>query len=153
MTSHPLPPDKTDPASAGHPSRTSAADGQAVERLRHKLLGRIAEASTPRHLTIHAGPEGWEPFVDGVECKVLREDAGTLSYLLRFAPGAVLPGHRHPQDEECLVLEGALKIGELTVGAGSYHLAHADVLHADICAPAGATIFLRGACPEVSHGI
>ncbi|MBC7376774.1 MAG: cupin domain-containing protein [Burkholderiaceae bacterium] len=126
----------------------------SVERVRHQLLGRIAEASTPQHLTVAATEDGWEPFLDGIRCKVLHEDAGALSYLLRLAPGAVLPAHRHPQDEECLVLEGELQIGDaLTVSAGGYHLARAGVLHAAITSQAGATIFLRGACPEVSHGI
>ena len=124
-----------------------------MERIRHTLLGRIAGASTSRHLTIHAGPEDWQPFIDGIAFKLLRQDAGTLSYLLRFAPGARLPGHRHPQDEECIVMQGELQIGELKVAAGSYHLARAGELHADISAPGGAMIFLRGACPEISHEI
>jgi hypothetical protein len=124
-----------------------------MERIRRSILGRIAEASTSRHLTIDNGSEDWQPFLRGIECKLLREHSGTMSYLLRFAPGAVLPGHRHPQDEECLVLQGDLQIGELSIGTGGYHFALAGELHADIVAPGGAVIFLRGACPEVSHGI
>jgi len=72
-----------------------------------------------------------------------------MSYLLRLAPGATLPAHRHRVDEECLVLEGVLRVGgRLEVGAGSYHLAHRGSLHATITTTTGATVFLRAAAPR-----
>ncbi|CAN5686928.1 hypothetical protein BH11PSE7_BH11PSE7_35750 [soil metagenome] len=150
---HAVPPD-TPPSDAGGDALSGRDADRSVERVRRQLLGRIAEASTPQHLTVQAGEQGWEPFLDGIRCKVLHEANGVLSYLLDLAPGAVLPAHRHPQDEECLVLEGDLQIGDaLSLSAGGYHLARAGVLHAAITSHAGATVFLRGACPEVSHGI
>jgi len=64
-------------------------------------------------------------------------------------PGASLPPHRHPVDEECIVLEGRLRIGSHTeVGTNAYHRAHAGSLHPAIVAPEGATVFLRGAVPR-----
>ncbi len=144
-----LPPGKTPP-----PDPSRAVELQAVERIRGQVLGRIAAQSTAVHKTLAAGDEGWEPFIDGIAIRVLHEDSGVLSYLLRLSPGAVLPGHRHPMNEECLVMEGELTIGDaLTVSAGGYHLALAGSLHAPITSRDGAVIFLRGACPEVSHGI
>lgn len=90
--------------------------------------------------------------MEGVQLKVLREHEGVLSYLLRLAPGASLPPHRHPLDEECLVLDGVLRVGAHTrVGAGGYHLAQAGALHARISTETGATIFLRGALPQPEH--
>jgi len=83
---------------------------------------------------------------------VLHENEGILSYLLRLAPGARLEAHRHPVDEECVVLEGVLKVGsQVEVGPGGYHLAHAGSLHASISTETGATIFLRGAEPHVDQ--
>jgi hypothetical protein len=55
------------------------------------------------HRTVGGHESEWQPFLEGVCIKVLREQADTLPYLLRLAPGATLPPHRHPQNEECLV--------------------------------------------------
>lgn len=119
--------------------------------IRRRLLERVADADTS-HLTV-GGDEGeWQPFLDGVVIKVLREHDGVLSYLLRLEPGAMLPPHRHPQDEECIVLDGRLRVGsQVEIGPGGYHLAHGGALHATIGTATGATIFLRGAVPEASQ--
>lgn len=119
--------------------------------IRRRLMERVADADTT-HVTI-AGDEGeWQPFLAGVHIKVLREQAGVLSYLLRLEPGASLPPHRHLQDEECIVIEGSLRVGTRTeFGPGSYHLAHGGALHATISTDTGATIFLRGAVPQADQ--
>ncbi len=114
-------------------------------------MGRVADADES-HLTIAADEGAWQPFLDGVTIKVLREHAGVLSYLMHLEPGASLPAHRHPHDEECLVLEGRLRIGtRADIGPGSYHLAHNGALHATISTSTGATIFLRGAVPAADQ--
>lgn len=113
-------------------------------------MERVADADAT-HLTI-AGDEGeWQPFLDGVQIKVLREQAGVLSYLLRLEPGATVPPHRHPQDEECIVIEGSLRVTHTTFGPGSYHLARGGALHPTISTDSGATIFLRGAVPQAEQ--
>lgn len=128
----------------------SATPTQA-RAIRRRLLERVADTED-RHLTVPPGPGGWQPFGDGVQIKVLHENAGILSYLLRIAPGARLEAHRHPADEECVVLTGVLKVGSQTeVGPGGYHLARAGSLHASIGTDTGATIFLRGAEPHVDQ--
>jgi len=121
--------------------------------IRRKLMERVADADAS-HLTIAADAPGWQPFGDGVSIRPLRELGGVLSYLLRLAPGASLPPHRHPLDEECLVLEGWLRVGtQIELGPGGYHLAHQGALHATISTVTGATIFLRGAIPEAAQAL
>jgi len=127
------------------PARTRA--------IRCKLMERVADADDS-HLTIAADALAWQAFGEGVSIKPLREQGGVLSYLLRLAPGASLPPHRHPLDEECLVLEGWLRVGsQIEVGPGGYHLAHRGALHATISTVTGATIFLRGAVPEAAQAL
>jgi quercetin dioxygenase-like cupin family protein len=121
----------------------------AHARIKRRLLQRIAADSTPRHLTVQPGPAGWQPFGAGVQLKVLHEAGGVMSYLVRLAPGAALAAHRHPIDEECVVLEGEVVIGELRVGAGGFHLGRREVLHDHVRSDGGALIFLRGAPPEL----
>ena len=117
-------------------------------RVRHRLLERISQGES-RHLTVQPSEDTWQALQDGVMIKVLHEADGVMSYLLRLAAGAVLPAHRHPVDEECVVLEGCVRIGtQLVVTAGGFHLAHKDALHAPITTDEGATLFLRGAPPH-----
>lgn len=128
----------------------SGASTQA-RSIRRRLMERVADADVS-HLTIDGDEGDWQPFLEGVAVKVLREHSGVLSYLLRLEPGAVLPPHRHPNDEECVVLEGRLQVGsKIEIGPGGYHLAHGGALHATISTESGATIFLRGAVPDASH--
>ena len=127
-----------------------APDAAAQARVKRRLLRRIAADNTSRHLTHQPGDEGWQPFGEGVRIKVLNEHEGIMSYLLRLAPGASLPAHRHPVDEECVVLEGEVHIGSLCVPTGGFHLGRKDVHHDRLRSPAGALIFLRGAAPEAS---
>ena len=130
------------------------ADGPTPSQargIRRRLLGRVADTEE-RLFTVHANAPAWQDFSPGVQIQVLREHAGVLSYLLRLAPGASLPAHRHPLDEECVVLAGNLRVGsQLEVGPGGYHLAPQGALHAAISTRTGATIFLRGAVPEAGH--
>jgi hypothetical protein len=119
-----------------------------AERIKRRLFERIA-AHERSHVTVAAGADGWAAFLPGVHIKVLHEQGGVMSYLLRLEAGAVIPAHRHPLDEECVVLEGVLHIGDdCVVSAGGFHLAHKDSLHAPLSSDEGATLFLRGASPR-----
>ncbi len=119
------------------------------ERVRRRLMQDIARDSTTRHLTARADARLWKPFLPGIERQVLYEAPDTMSYLLRFAAGAILPAHHHPTDEECLVLSGVLAIGtELELHEGDFHLGHANLPHAAIHSMTGAVIYLRGATPR-----
>lgn len=130
---------------------SSAATPAQARAIRRRLLERVADTDDS-HLTVPPGAVGWQPFGDGVQIKVLHGHAGLLSYLLKLAPGARLEAHRHPADEECVVLEGVLKVGSrVEVGPGGYHLARAGSLHAPISTETGATLFLRGAEPHVDQ--
>lgn len=136
-----------DQPSPARPQPASAGPRARVLAILRRVMERVADADTS-HLTIDADQGAWQPFLDGVAIKVLHEQGGTLSYLLRLSPGATLPAHRHPQDEECVVLEGRLRVGtQVEIGAGGYHLAHRGALHATISSATGATVFLRSAVP------
>ena len=132
-------------------NRPSPPTPQRQRALRRRLLERVADTDES-HLTVVADDAGWQPWLPGVRIKVLHEDAGVMSYLLQLAPGARLPAHRHPVDEECVVLQGRLQVGTHTeVGEGAYHLARRGALHAPIISHDGATVFLRGAAPEADQ--
>ena len=123
-------------------------DAALAARVKRRVLQRIAEEQRPQHLTVQAHEGVWQPFGPGVQLKLLHAAGDVWSYLLKLEPGAQLPTHRHPVDEECMVLEGTVQVGELRVAAGGFHLGRKDVLHAPITALDGALLYLRGARPE-----
>jgi anti-sigma factor ChrR (cupin superfamily) len=104
---------------------------------------RVA-APDPTHHSRGGGD--WREIHPGVTMKQLSIDTtdGRQSFLLRFMPGASLPAHEHAADEECLVMEGAIAIGDLQLNAGDYHLAGKDLPHPAIASASGALLFIRG---------
>lgn len=128
------------------PLPMDAADRLAV---RKRLLKRVRmDKDWLRTRTVHFAEGRWEPLLPKVQIKVLRRDETSMSYLLQLEPGGVIPPHFHPMEEECVVLQGELTIGDLVVGAGDYHVAPKDMLHVPIRARTRSILFLRGA----AHG-
>jgi quercetin dioxygenase-like cupin family protein len=104
---------------------------QRKAALRERLISRArASKGVAPALTIHAEQGRWHVIVPGVEFKLLHQDERAKSFLLRIAPGAQVPPHEHPTDEECLVLEGEACIGDLRLRTGSYHFARQGSRHA-----------------------
>lgn len=121
--------------------------GAIVKRVRARVLKTIAGESAALRDVVPAGMVAWRPFLPGIERQVLHESGGVMCYLLKFAPGAVLPAHRHPVDEECVVLQGSVRIGPLVLEAGSFQKVGRTVLDSDTSSDHGAVIYLRGAPP------
>ena len=116
------------------------------------LWGRIDaaledSASAPGTRTLRHNEGSWQTVRPGIEKKVLDIDrsAGMHSYLLRIAPGALIPAHAHAKTEECLVIEGDVVFGGTVLQAGDYHVAPAGIGHPDITSRNGGLLFLRGA--------
>ena len=82
---------------------------------------------------------------------VLMREGDTMSYLMRLEAGAVIPPHDHPQTEECVVLEGEVRIGEESVHPGDYHVVRAGHAHELLRSDSGALLFLRGAVPSAKQ--
>lgn len=86
-----------------------------------------------RKLLIRRSQEGaWEETgVDGVRVKrlLIDEARNQFTALVRMAPGSSYPRHVHNSAEECLVLEGDIRMGDHVLRAGDYQYAPADSLH------------------------
>jgi hypothetical protein len=124
-----------------------APSPERARALRARVLAGIhaaAPAGALEHLTVFGAEGIWVAMLPGIEMKLLREDADTRSYLLRMAAGACLPGHGHSQDEECMVLEGDVWLGDTHAHAGDYHLARGGLAHAELHSDGGCLLFLRG---------
>jgi len=117
------------------------SDTQLLARVKARVMGAIGSG------VINAwDPAGaWLPLAPKVEQKVLWRDGALGAFLLRCRPGAVLPAHVHGCDEEILVLQGTLRIGDdVVLTAGDYQRLPAGSRHPVSTAPEGALVFARG---------
>lgn len=129
------------PGNQGPPQRTRG-DQDAIARIWRTILGRISVRAGSR--TVRAGAPGWQHLRAGVLCKVLHEQGGMFSYLLQLSPGAFVPAGRSSAEEEWVVLQGSLRIGEVVIDAGDYHIDFRGTAHGALGTESGALVFLRG---------
>jgi quercetin dioxygenase-like cupin family protein len=124
-------------------ARKLALEGAILDRVRRgAVAGEIHYRNT---ITVRAGGDDWIELVPGVRMKRLHRDGDARTFLLRLEPGAALPVHHHEGDEECIVVEGEVFLGDLRVAAGDYHLALSGTVHESIRSPRGALLFIRSA--------
>lgn len=121
---------------AGWQSRLAGLDdeGEAVPPGSfEKILGRIDESGMhlPGTATKRAAGAAWQQYSDGIVFRVLKVDEarGRQTLLVKMQPGAIYKSHSHDVDEECLVIEGDLRYGDLVLRAGDYHLAEPGTHH------------------------
>jgi anti-sigma factor ChrR (cupin superfamily) len=81
---------------------------------------------------------------EGVEYKVLYVDSETknVTSLLKLQPGAAYPAHRHAGVEQCLVLEGSVRIGQIFLEPGDFEYAQAGTDHAIVQSDSGCVLML-----------
>ncbi|MEO8039929.1 MAG: cupin domain-containing protein [Betaproteobacteria bacterium] len=113
--------------------------------LRERVLAvaRASGADRADYCTIPADVGAWARIAPKVEMKVLQDSPSCKTVLYRFQAGGVLPAHHHPGEEECIVLEGEARMGEIHVQRGDYHLAHANTDHPEVWSPTGAVLYVR----------
>jgi len=133
-------------AQAIAPAELSQADRESMH---DRILARIQSASPPLTETIRAAEMHWVSAGPGVEVMVLRSNVerNDQTVLIRMQPGSVVVGHRHTQEEECLILEGEVFIGDLRLERGDRHVARPGAIHAPITAPQGALLLIRSERP------
>lgn len=121
--------------------------------LRERLLARISaaeqpspspplpqSAASPAMVVTRATDAHWLPGpASGVEICLLR---GKKTMLVRLSPGARVPAHHHASDEQCLVLEGSLSDGEITVQSGDFVYMQAGSTHRELSSATGCTFLI-----------
>lgn len=121
---------------------TSLGDSRGVMR---ELLGGLLPWRGDQSTTVFATDRlGWVERAPGVSIQLLQSDGRLASYFCRVDAGAEMEGHLHEDDEECLMIEGDLFLGDLLLRAGDYQLAPAGTRHGRISSDVGALLFVRG---------
>jgi anti-sigma factor ChrR (cupin superfamily) len=139
-------------AAAIAPAELAQADRDAMHS---RILRRIEEEAPPGTFTLRAADMKWVSAGPGVDVKILRmdRDRNDQTVLIRMQPGAVVVGHRHTQEEECLVLQGEVFIGNHRLRQGDMHVARPGAVHAPIRSPRGALLMIRSEMPPQSFRI
>jgi len=119
------------------------------ESLRQRMLRRVRAPAPDRTTTVRFNEGDWIRVGPLSEIKILRRDwhANNQSMLVRLAPGAVIATHSHTQEEECLVLEGEVMIGEHVFRAGDAHFARPGATHEGLRTATGCLLFIRSEIP------
>lgn len=127
---------------------------ESVKRMRNDIMQKIKlepARQQPGFSTMLAKEGEWIEAFPGAQFKVLHDDGngldGLLSYLIKLEAGVEMEGHGHPFDEECLMLEGDLTLGDITLNKGDFHYAEAGVMHGHLSTQNGCMAFIRGALP------
>jgi ChrR Cupin-like domain len=98
---------------------------------------------------VEPGHRRWVHSAAGVEVMPLRGDGEVVSMLVRFEAGASVADHRHALNEDCLVLEGEMFLGDILLRCGDYQLAPAGGSHFGETSDLGALFFFHGALDPV----
>jgi quercetin dioxygenase-like cupin family protein len=72
----------------------------------------------------------------------LNEKSGHATVLFRLAPGTVLPSHAHHGPEECYVVAGSVRLGDIALRAGDFHHAEPGSAHGAVVSDDGCTLLL-----------
>lgn len=84
----------------------------------------------------------WQAFRDGVEiCPLYQGAQGMSSALLKYAPGAQVPTHRHAGYEHIFVLQGAQRDERGVYPAGSVVINAPDSTHS-VASPEGCIVLV-----------
>lgn len=153
MTVRPPPLDPDDPTSSAvieaginEALAPVSLTGASSAALRQRLLDRARSSreAARRFVNVRRDEGAWRPLAPGARVKMLHDGATTRSVLIDLAPGGALPSHRHHQHEECVVLRGEARLGDLVVRDGDYHVAPAGSRHGRVMSRDGALLYLRG---------
>lgn len=128
-------------------------DEALLARVKARVMRSIQAESDAHHRTVRAEEGLWRTIAPGVERKLLWVSGTAESSMVRLAPGAMVGGHLHPADEECVVLEGSLRIGpDLVLRQGDFHVAASGSMHEVVTTDTGALLYIRGALKAVVPG-
>jgi len=97
-------------------------------------------------LMVNANDLEWKDagktYMRGTQIKVLREDAGGRTLLLKLPAGFRQESHSHLQTEQHFVIRGSYRMGDVECPAGTYQLIHANMTHGPFTSKEGAEILV-----------
>ncbi|NJO12296.1 MAG: hypothetical protein HC872_01160 [Gammaproteobacteria bacterium] len=117
--------------------------------MRERILRRVQEPPPASTYTVRLAEGEWVRTGAWSQIKLVRRDWETnnQSMLVRLAPGAAIATHSHTQEEECVVLEGEVMIGEHCFRQGDVHIALPGSTHVGLRTRTGCLLYIRSEIP------
>jgi anti-sigma factor ChrR (cupin superfamily) len=123
--------------------------------LKARLLARVGAYESVKPIAdVRRNESAWLPYeVPGVDVKPLftDRDTGRTTVLLRMAPGTRLPAHHHHDVEQCLILKGDVRFGELVYEEGDFVVMDKNTVHPEIHSISGTLLLLVAGQTEFLH--
>jgi anti-sigma factor ChrR (cupin superfamily) len=120
------------------------------ERLARRIAAETGQEPVVPAPQRRAEPE-WEEAAPGISCKLLATDTekDRVSMLVRLAPGAAYPPHRHAGVEELHLLHGELMVDDKKLYPGDYIRAEAGSADNRVWSETGCTCVLLTSTRDV----
>lgn len=115
-------------------------------------IGASYAASKAESLPISTWNDpNWEEVASGISCKILATDTkrDRVTMLVRLAPGAAYPPHRHSGTEELHLMSGELWIEDRKLRPGDYYRAEAGTSDRRVWSETGCTCVLMTSTRDV----
>jgi quercetin dioxygenase-like cupin family protein len=130
-------------APAGCPPRRFASVAGALLYRRCAPRPASAPQVAPAQTVLDANTP-WAEYGPGILRRTVWTSGAEAAYLVRAQAGAQVPAHGHRLDEECLMLDGDLYLGDILLRAGDYQLAPVGSQHGPHLADSTLTLLVRG---------
>ena len=123
------------------------------DRLAQRIATDTREPPLPPPAPQWSEPD-WENVAPGIDCKLLASDTQRprVSMLVRLAPGASYPAHRHAGAEELHLLAGELWIDGRKLMPGDYNFGAAGAADRRVWSETGCTCVLMTSTEDVLIG-
>ncbi len=122
----------------------SAADGMPTPRREMKESILMAVANDGHYLQRGDDNLWLKTLIPGITVRRLYKDAdGRDMVIARLEPGSILPGHDHPQTEECYVISGDIHVAGHDLIAGDFIAARVGTIHEDVYTKGGCEILQK----------
>jgi DNA-binding NarL/FixJ family response regulator/quercetin dioxygenase-like cupin family protein len=130
--------------------------GWIMNHARSRAIDWLRIAPEKGQDSVVSAPHGtlesdWEEVAPGISCDMLATDAekDRVSMLVRLAPGAAYPPHRHAGVEELYLLDGELIIDAKTLYPGDYNRAEPGTGDQHVWSETGCTCVLLTSTRDV----
>ena len=140
----------------GYDPAAGSVVGWIMNQARSRAIDWLRIAPEKGQESVVSPPYGpleseWEAVAPGISCNLLATDAekDRVSMLVRLAPGAAYPPHRHSGVEELYLLDGKLMIDDKTLYPGDYNRAEPGTGDQHVWSETGCTCVLLTSTRDV----
>lgn len=125
--------------------QSSPLEASAINILKERVMNRVIAVCPTGGQSSYAAKLDWIKVTDHLDVKVLTQDLANKiqTAYWRLKPGAIVPGHYHHNDEDCLVIEGDIRFGDHHLFSGDFHSMKKGSTHPDMTTTHGALLYLK----------